>query len=484
MDFFDYNQDAYFEYVPFSSKNPQCLHVVLSQRAYNTILAETFAYDGLETGGVLIGHIYRRIWYVTDAIPPGMNARHTRAHFHLDLDFVNFLADKVGDIYKYRPTILGIWHRHPGSMDVFSQEDFNTIHVNEQSSRFGILSMLVNIDPDVRMTFYHARNGMLMKVHYDHGDEYFPVGLLGLATPQELLDRRKTNEGGRGLKIAPHLTLDPQRLPRTMDMPTPRPINPRPMDPPAPAVAPVDASVNNQNRENERQDNPPAAHGVAGFPFVPDERLNTHTNSPYNNNASDRDIEDNRENEAQQTWSDREADIPRQGKPANEEILLREKVLSRLDREELPGVWDQVDNYVRRRTSVSEQGCLRNPALVLGYGGNHLDDDIINDLIDVLDAWGIADGNRVKEIKGIKLDQPEKTQKFFNALSKEIPNGVVVMYAYELWQNRASDNAIWDVVNNSNGIFPILICFPDDYRRIVEEAKKSGIDALNIYIGG
>ena len=203
-----------YEYVRFSMENPDCIHVVLSTRAYNGIIAETLSHDRTETGGALIGHIFKRVWYVTEVIPPGLEARRTWDFFHMDVDFVNFMTEKTGNVYAIRPTILGFWHRHPGSMDVFSGQDFESIRENERGSRYGVLTMLVNIDPRLRMTFYHARHGKLMKLHYDQGDEYVPPELLELATPQQLIERRTSREGGADLAIAPNRTLRPEQLPR------------------------------------------------------------------------------------------------------------------------------------------------------------------------------------------------------------------------------------------------------------------------------
>jgi hypothetical protein len=203
-----------YTYAKFNVRNPDCIHVVLSDRAYNTIIAETLSYDRSETGGVLIGYIHKRVWYVTEVIPPGIDADRSRVHFRLDLPFVNFLASKVGDVYFIKPTILGFWHRHPGDMDYFSEQDMETIYENDQASKFGLLSMLVNIDPQLRMTFYHARYPNLMPLRYDQGDAYFPPEFLQLATPEQLLMRRTSKEGGPGLKIKPNHTLDPDQLPK------------------------------------------------------------------------------------------------------------------------------------------------------------------------------------------------------------------------------------------------------------------------------
>ena len=248
-----------YEYVPFNPRNPECLHVVLSDRAYNAILAETLAYDRTETGGVLLGHIYKRVWYVTDVIPPGLRSDHTVVHFELDRDFVNYLAGKVADVYLYKPSILGFWHRHPGSMDVFSQEDFSTIYENEMVSRFGVITMLVNIDPALRMTFYHARDGKLMRLLYDHGNDFFPKELLQLASPEVLLRRRPAREGGASLEIRDSRVLSPDKLPRSIH-PGPAP-GPEPKEPEA-QTASAEPAATEHEAQTEKKTIP--IHGPEG----------------------------------------------------------------------------------------------------------------------------------------------------------------------------------------------------------------------------
>lgn len=219
-------QGRFFRYVNFNAQNRECIHVVLSDRAYNAIISETLAYDRTETGGVLIGHIFRRVWYVMEVIPPGIFTTNSSTFFQLDTNFVNYLAGKIGEVYAHPPTILGFWHRHPGSMDFFSSQDEETLIENVRASKHGMLSMLVNIDPELRMTFYHANNNELMSVRYDFGDEYFPEGLLDLATPDQLLRRPYVREGNGHLAIKPNQVLKPENLPRTLQTQPIAPVQP------------------------------------------------------------------------------------------------------------------------------------------------------------------------------------------------------------------------------------------------------------------
>lgn len=133
-----------------------CQLVVFSNKAYNAIIRESFAKDPIETGGILLGHILDNgIWIVMEVLPPGMNSIFQYAYFEYDKDFVNYLAQSVANQYKHPLDLLGLWHRHPGSMDVFSHTDDGTNSTFARQNPAGVISGLVNIDPDFRITMYH-----------------------------------------------------------------------------------------------------------------------------------------------------------------------------------------------------------------------------------------------------------------------------------------------------------------------------------------
>ena len=49
-----------------------CQLVVFSDKAYNAIIRETFEWDPVETGGILLGHILDNgCWIVMEVLPPG-----------------------------------------------------------------------------------------------------------------------------------------------------------------------------------------------------------------------------------------------------------------------------------------------------------------------------------------------------------------------------------------------------------------------------
>lgn len=133
----------------------QCSVVIFSNKAYNAIIQETFDKHPVETGGILLGHVVDDAWVVMEVLPPGINSVFEYAYFEYDHQFVNYLADKIASKYKYPLSLLGLWHRHPGSMDVFSQTDDGTNRKFAKLSDRGAISGLVNVDPNFRITMYH-----------------------------------------------------------------------------------------------------------------------------------------------------------------------------------------------------------------------------------------------------------------------------------------------------------------------------------------
>lgn len=183
-----FSQMRYVEYNPSDSA---CIHVVLSQKAYSMIISEVLRNGIRETGGLFIGRIYKKIWYVVDVVDEGLLTQSTPEFFSWDRDYVNHVYSRIREIYKYPLTILGFWHKHPGSIDYFSIEDEQTIQSNLQDAKNGLISMLVNLDPELRMTFYWCYGTRIMQVKYDFGDKYFVPEFLQLATPEEIIQRSR-----------------------------------------------------------------------------------------------------------------------------------------------------------------------------------------------------------------------------------------------------------------------------------------------------
>lgn len=166
-----------------------CKMVVFSDKAYNAIIRETFEWDPVETGGILLGHILDNgRWIVLEVLPPGYsegregdNVHHEMGYFEYNQRFVNYLANSVATQYKIPLDLLGLWHRHPGSMDHFSSTDDGTNASFASQNPNGAISGLVNIDPQFRMTMYYighndvvGRTPRYQKVDVEVGSDLIP----------------------------------------------------------------------------------------------------------------------------------------------------------------------------------------------------------------------------------------------------------------------------------------------------------------------
>lgn len=180
------------KYIDFDIKNYRCIHCYINDRAYASVITEVMTNGQNETGGVFLGYIINRAWYIVESIDPGINTVNEVAFFEWDTDYVNHQTARLSKIYNKPLTVLGFWHRHPNSMDYFSAQDEATIRSNLRELRVGLLSMLVNIDPKLRMTYYYCYGNDIMPIQYDVGDKYFPVELLKYADAAELSRRAAT----------------------------------------------------------------------------------------------------------------------------------------------------------------------------------------------------------------------------------------------------------------------------------------------------
>lgn len=157
------------------------MKVIFSNRAYTALLSEVYEKIKTETGGVFLGYFEDETWYIVEAIDPGPNSIFEVAYFEYDQPYVNHLINKVARIYKKNLSLIGLWHRHPGSFDVFSGTDDGTNAKYAKMAPQGAISALVNIDPVFRLTVYHVGNPLnYRRIKYEVGDELFPDGVLTL----------------------------------------------------------------------------------------------------------------------------------------------------------------------------------------------------------------------------------------------------------------------------------------------------------------
>ena len=161
------------------------MRVVFSNRAYASVLAETTEKIKTETGGLFLGTVQDDTWYIIEAIDPGPKSIFEVAYFEYDQKYTQHLINKIANLYDRQLTLIGLWHRHPGSFDQFSSTDDGTNAKYASMREEGAISALVNIDPTFRITMYQVdRPCRYRKIAYDVGDNLIPDELLKFKTPE------------------------------------------------------------------------------------------------------------------------------------------------------------------------------------------------------------------------------------------------------------------------------------------------------------
>ena len=159
------------------------MKVVFSDRAFSSIMAETTEKIDTETGGLFLGTVENGIWYVIEAIDPGPKSVFEVAYFEYDQTYTQHLINKVANIYEAKLDLIGLWHRHPGSFDVFSSTDNGTNSKYAKMRVEGAISALVNVDPRFRLTMYHVASPCKYnKITYVVGNDLIPEKYLRLKT--------------------------------------------------------------------------------------------------------------------------------------------------------------------------------------------------------------------------------------------------------------------------------------------------------------
>lgn len=162
------------------------MEVVFSKRAMTALLVETREKITTETGGVFLGKYESGVWYIVETIDPGPNSIFKPAYFEYDQNYINHLINKVSRLYKNQLDLVGLWHRHPGSLDTFSTTDDGTNTQYAQLADCGAISGLVNIDPEFRLTLYHVSLPLKYeKITYSVDDARIPRSIAELREPTE-----------------------------------------------------------------------------------------------------------------------------------------------------------------------------------------------------------------------------------------------------------------------------------------------------------
>lgn len=178
--------------------------VILSERAYLAIIAETYERYRTETGGIFLGIRTPNTWYVIETLDPGPNSIFQPGYFEYDTAYVNHLSNKIARFYRESIELLGLWHRHPGSFDSFSSTDDGTNKKYASQNSDGAISALVNLDPTFRLTMYHVSNQShtlsrpkYTKIPVDVGNQLIPERLLAVKSVQDYFPSTKPTKKGR-----------------------------------------------------------------------------------------------------------------------------------------------------------------------------------------------------------------------------------------------------------------------------------------------
>lgn len=182
-----------FDYLKGSCK--KCRKIVISDRAYTSIIAEALSRDPDETGGILLGIIDKDTWYVVEATDPGLSTFHNRVHHEMDEKYHNHIYPVISRLYEKDLCLLGLWHRHPGTLNTFSGDDNRTNTSYSEAIGNGTLSFLLNFVPDAQLTCYYLDDkgtGSYYKPEVKIGDKYFKgTDYLVLADEKTLIGRKK-----------------------------------------------------------------------------------------------------------------------------------------------------------------------------------------------------------------------------------------------------------------------------------------------------
>ena len=164
------------------------MKAVFSDRAFASVMSETTEKIQTETGGLFLGTVVSDTWYIIEAIDPGPRSIFEVAYFEYDKDYTQHLINKIANLYDEKLSLIGLWHRHSGSFDIFSATDNGTNSKYAAMRECGAISGLVNIDPKFRFTMYHVeRPCKYTKISYVVGNHLIPEKFLKLKTPERYM---------------------------------------------------------------------------------------------------------------------------------------------------------------------------------------------------------------------------------------------------------------------------------------------------------
>jgi len=174
--------------------------VIFSERAFAAILAETYEKIATETGGVFLGIVIDDTWYVVETIDPGPNSIFQTTYFEYDRAYINHLANKINKLYSDKLSVLGLWHRHPDSMDVFSDTDNGTNKQFAEGNDGVAISAIVNVDPKFRMTVYAVTSNShrCKEIEHDVDDYEISRANIKITSSEKIMKLINSYESQRG----------------------------------------------------------------------------------------------------------------------------------------------------------------------------------------------------------------------------------------------------------------------------------------------
>lgn len=190
------------------------MKVVFSDIAYNALLAETYEKIRTETGGVFLGCYDNDTWYIVETIDPGPKSIFRQDYFEYDQPYTAHLINKRARLYEHKLSLIGLWHRHPGSFDIFSSTDDGTNATYAKLRPEGAISILVNIDPVFRLSVFHVSVDSMCKPKYSQlaysvGDDKIPSQYRQFKSTDELklrIDRNGIRKMGLWHYVAQKVT--------------------------------------------------------------------------------------------------------------------------------------------------------------------------------------------------------------------------------------------------------------------------------------
>lgn len=129
------------------TKDPHpCTRVVLSPLAWTLMISQSYLNDPNETGGALLGYRDGTTVHVTVALPPGPRSQASPVMLKYNEEFQNYVFGVITELMGQKAGLLGLWHRHPGSLDRFSGVDAVAHEQFGKVLNGGVISLLLNLD--------------------------------------------------------------------------------------------------------------------------------------------------------------------------------------------------------------------------------------------------------------------------------------------------------------------------------------------------